>query len=1126
MNSCLARRFLSLFLSLVMVLASVSAFAGDKKEPVKITDETAEKEVEVDGSVTVEDKESAAVNIDIDSDASASVEAKGDIESSVTETGTGQAAAVNISAHDEADITVKAGESIAASSESKNSDASGVYVDAGGNTSAKVEAGKGVSAETKGQNAVAVASDAVTNAKSDVTVKGDEGVRASAQGGDSFAAGTREIVSGKGAESSVSSGSGGISASASGTRSEAVGAFVNIDTAGSGKVDAGGGAVSASAKGTDSVSAGVDVSASDHGSGEKTHVDVSAGSVSAKAQGESSNASAISVETYGSNADVTVNVSGAVSASVSGEFADASGVTADAKGGSSITVSAGEISSTSAENDSVAIHAHTAGADSTVTVSSAGDVTVKGGSNPGVAPAAIGVENSGGEVNVTVGGSIVTENGEGISIDADLHQEDADDAGDATSTNTTVTVTGDITVESGQPSRAIRVTTGDGNDNVSVTVGGNVTVDDDYTGIAVDINGTGGGNTTVDIGGDLSHSAIISDSTALSVQGTVDASVKVGGGISASSSDSGTETGKWEDTTKAVDINVSGGSTVEVTGGSISASANEDGYGNAVAVSVATADEGDQVTVKADGDVSVSSGAYPSTSTTAVDVNNKGGKVDITITGSIATKNGEGISVDAGGSGESSTETAVTVEGDVTVESELPSRGLRLGTRGENDSVNVEVGGSVTVNDDWEGKAVDIYGPGTTDVDIGGDVSVTSKTGSATGVSINGIGSDASVKVGGGISAQGSGEEYSTAVGLDIGQYGGEGNISVAVMDGITADNLTIDYDAYGIRVENREDDNGAASIDIDVTGDIKSSGYGIEILASAEGKGTTEIEVKDGDVEGGTTGIHVFSNQETDIIVDGTVSGGSSAILLESTTSTDNLTMTVWKVKPGSDGNVVSRIDWDEEAGGAVTFRDEEAEKELQYIIKVQQPTAGATLSTEGTYDYKGYKVAKEDDIVILKIDLKKGYELVDAFWDEDQKATLLRDAGGNWYLAVPRGGGVLLSVKLKKIERVTASAGAASRVTAPVEAATVVIDPNGGSVAGSSEAYSISTFVGKWLDLPDAPVREGFEFLGWYGTPYAADDPAWKAPEEGSPDLLKEKTRFRVSGDIFYTAIWKDAK
>ena len=46
------------------------------------------------------------------------------------------------------------------------------------------------------------------------------------------------------------------------------------------------------------------------------------------------------------------------------------------------------------------------------------------------------------------------------------------------------------------------------------------------------------------------------------------------------------------------------------------------------------------------------------------------------------------------------------------------------------------------------------------------------------------------------------------------------------------------------------------------------------------------------------------------------------------------------------------------------------------------------------------------------------------DAFWDEDQKATLLRDAGGNWYLAVPRGGGVLLAVKLKKIERVTASA------------------------------------------------------------------------------------------------------
>ena len=43
--------------------------------------------------------------------------------------------------------------------------------------------------------------------------------------------------------------------------------------------------------------------------------------------------------------------------------------------------------------------------------------------------------------------------------------------------------------------------------------------------------------------------------------------------------------------------------------------------------------------------------------------------------------------------------------------------------------------------------------------------------------------------------------------------------------------------------------------------------------------------------------------------------------------------------------------------------------------------------------------------------------------------------------------------------------------------------------------------------------------------GEAVSADDPAWKAPEEGSPDLLKEKTRF-VSGDIFYTAIWKDAK
>ena len=87
------------------------------------------------------------------------------------------------------------------------------------------------------------------------------------------------------------------------------------------------------------------------------------------------------------------------------------------------------------------------------------------------------------------------------------------------------------------------------------------------------------------------------------------------------------------------------------------------------------------------------------------------------------------------------------------------------------------------------------------------------------------------------------------------------------------------------------------------------------------------------------------------------------------------------------------------------------------------------------------------------------------------------------------------------------------------------VVIDPNGGTVGEQSGPYTISTLAGKWIDLPRTPVREGYVFLGWYGTPYASDDPAWTAPEEGSPDLLRPTARVCVNEDVFYTAIWKEA-
>ena len=70
------------------------------------------------------------------------------------------------------------------------------------------------------------------------------------------------------------------------------------------------------------------------------------------------------------------------------------------------------------------------------------------------------------------------------------------------------------------------------------------------------------------------------------------------------------------------------------------------------------------------------------------------------------------------------------------------------------------------------------------------------------------------------------------------------------------------------------------------------------------------------------------------------------------------------------------------------------------------------------GTREYEGYQVANEGDTVTMKLTIPEGFEVAGAYGDEGQEWPLSKDAGGNYYLSVPRGGGVMLSVKLSKKE------------------------------------------------------------------------------------------------------------
>ena len=199
-------------------------------------------------------------------------------------------------------------------------------------------------------------------------------------------------------------------------------------------------------------------------------------------------------------------------------------------------------------------------------------------------------------------------------------------------------------------------------------------------------------------------------------------------------------------------------------------------------------------------------------------------------------------------------------------------------------------------------------------------------------------------------------------------------------------------------------------------------------------GNGAMDVVVE-GDVTAGGAqdnfGIYVETAEgaDTDILVDGTVSAEDGAIVLsgETTKIGENVTMTVWKLEPDEDGDVVSIGARDEETGKIVLAKDdaakakaEEAEKNIQYIIRV---AAGQTdyIGTEDTESYTGandktYNVAKEGDTVVVKLNIPAGYVIAGAYWDEDQTSGLLQDKSGNYYLVVPRGGGVVLSVKLEE--------------------------------------------------------------------------------------------------------------
>lgn len=216
---------------------------------------------------------------------------------------------------------------------------------------------------------------------------------------------------------------------------------------------------------------------------------------------------------------------------------------------------------------------------------------------------------------------------------------------------------------------------------------------------------------------------------------------------------------------------------------------------------------------------------------------------------------------------------------------------------------------------------------------------------------------------------------------------------------------------------------NGGGETDVTVNGNViadggdhgSSSGLNLHHEADSEDspKAVTKIRVN-GDVAGSNFGIrqeNYIEGSSMDILVNGTISGSSEAITLDGIT--DNVLITAWKVMPDPDGNLLTYGPGD----GAEPSRELE-QKMLQYILRVDAQSAGRIIPEAETLE--GLPVAREAEKVALKLDIPSGLVLRQVFSGPGRTLPLFPDADGNYFLTVPRGGGVELSMLLAPLPSV----------------------------------------------------------------------------------------------------------
>ena len=368
----------------------------------------------------------------------------------------------------------------------------------------------------------------------------------------------------------------------------------------------------------------------------------------------------------------------------------------------------------------------------------------------------------------------------------------------------------------------------------------------------------------------------------------------------------------------------------------------------------------------------------------------------------------------------SSAETTVTVAGDITVSGENNATGV-YASSAVGATATVEVGGNVSAEgDDATGVQTEAFKEGTTSVKVGGDVTASGED-NATAVNASSTeGGAVTVEVGGNVSAEG---DYVAGVRAYAGD---ESKTSVTVGGDVTVEGK----DATGVNAYAADGGEASVTVEGNVSAKLEESGFGAAaVWASAYEGGSADVHVV-GDVDGGIALSTYGDSCEIKVTVEGTVSGEDAAVMVyPGNNNSDEVTLLLWKAELNENGNVVEAYQYPveavpEEMREEVEKANEEnaadaakVEDNILYIIKLEQLSEGGELSVSGTEKVDGFDVAKEGDNVILKIAIADGYKLNGAYNGLGEKVALLQDSNGDYYVIVPKGGGVYLSADVSKI-------------------------------------------------------------------------------------------------------------